>query len=37
MKSKNRISGNIAVVEMPFNESFQIDTWEDFRLVESLL
>ena len=37
IKSKSRVSGKIAVVEMPFSDSIQIDTHEDFNLVERLL
>lgn len=37
LRSKCRYSGKIGIVEMPFNRSFQIDTQEDFNLVQKLL
>jgi CMP-N,N'-diacetyllegionaminic acid synthase len=37
LTSKYRVSGKIAVVEMPFSDSIQIDTYEDLNLVERLL
>lgn len=37
LESKTRVSGNLGVVEMKIKDSFQIDTFEDFELVESLL
>mgnify|MGYP006409121859 CR=1 FL=1 len=37
LKSKIRISGKIGVCEMPFHDSFQIDTWDDLKLVERLI
>jgi N-acylneuraminate cytidylyltransferase len=37
LESKTRVSGNIGIVEMKTKDSFQIDTFEDFELVESLL
>ena len=37
IKSKTRVSGKIAVVEMPFADSIQIDTYEDMKLVEKIL
>ena len=35
--NKARVSGNIAVVEMPFGESLQIDTYDDMELLEKLV
>ena len=37
LKSKTRVSGNIGVVEMPIGESFQVDDWDDFKLVSKLV
>jgi N-acylneuraminate cytidylyltransferase len=37
LESKCRISGNIGVVEMKLQDSFQIDIADDFRLVEKLI
>ena len=34
LESKTRVSGNIGVVEMKMQDSFQIDSEEDFNLVE---
>ena len=34
LESKARVSGNIGVVEMKMQDSFQIDSEEDFNLVE---
>jgi N-acylneuraminate cytidylyltransferase len=36
-KNKLRYNGKIGVVEMPFEESFQIDTISDLKLIEKLL
>ena len=35
--NKTRVSGKIAVVEMPFADSVQIDTYDDMKFVERLL
>jgi CMP-N-acetylneuraminic acid synthetase len=32
-----RVSGKIGVYEMPFQDSFQVDDWEDLTLLEKLL
>jgi CMP-N,N'-diacetyllegionaminic acid synthase len=37
LSSRDRTSGNIGIVEMPFYDSFQIDTMDDFTLMEKLL
>jgi len=37
VKTGLRYSGKIGVVEMPFSESFQIDSYDDFDLIESLM
>jgi N-acylneuraminate cytidylyltransferase len=37
LQSKLRYSGNIGIVEMPHNESFQIDTYGDLELVKKLI
>ena len=35
--NKTRVSGKIAVVEMPFADSIQIDTYDDMKFVERLI
>jgi len=35
--NRARVSGNIAVVEMPLADSFQIDTYDDMELIERLI
>lgn len=37
LKSKFRYSGRIGVLEMPIYRSFQIDTYDDLKLIEKLL
>lgn len=37
MSSKLRYSGNIGILEMPINRSFQIDTLDDLELIKKLL
>jgi len=37
LENKVRVSGNLGVVEMPYYESFQVDTWEDFNFMGRLL
>jgi len=37
MKTKNRFSDNCGVYIMPFERSFQIDTLDDVKLIESLI
>jgi len=37
IESGLRYSGNVEFVEMPISESFQVDTEEDFKLIESLM
>ena len=37
IKSGLRYSGKTGVFEMPFSRSFQIDTMDDFAMVEKLL
>ena len=37
LKSNLRYSGNIGIVEMPYEKSFQIDTKNDIKLLEKLL
>tara|TARA_Y100000034_G_C6756109_1_gene336448 strand:+ start:106 stop:759 length:654 start_codon:yes stop_codon:yes gene_type:complete len=37
LKSKLRYSGNIGMVEMPYEKSFQIDNKNDIKLIEKLL
>jgi N-acylneuraminate cytidylyltransferase len=32
-----RVSGKIGVYEMTFQDSFQVDTWEDLKLLEKLV
>ena len=32
-----RYSGKIGVYEMPFSRSFQIDTWDDLKIVEKMM
>jgi CMP-N-acetylneuraminic acid synthetase len=36
-KTGVRYSGKIGVVEMPFSESFQVDSYDDFSLIERLM
>ena len=35
--NRARVSGNIAVVEMPLADSFQIDTYDDMELIERFI
>ena len=37
LESGLRYSGNIGVVEMPLSRSFQIDTTQDFELIENIM
>ena len=37
LRSKLRYSGNIGMVEMPLEKSFQVDTFDDLKLIEKLL
>lgn len=37
LKSKCRYSGRIGMYEMSFSESFQVDSWDDLRIIESIL
>ena len=37
LRSNLRYSGKIGVVEMPFGESFQIDTMEDLNLIKKII
>ena len=37
LKSKLRYSGNIGIVEMPLEKSFQVDTLDELKLIEKLL
>ena len=37
LKSKNRYSGDIGIIEMKNNESFQIDTFDDLELIKKLM
>ena len=37
LQFKNRISGNIGFVEIPKSRSFDIDTYEDLKIVETLI
>ena len=37
LESGLRYSGKLKIVEMPLSKSFQIDTLDDFNLVEKLL
>jgi N-acylneuraminate cytidylyltransferase len=37
LKSKLRYSGNIGIVEMPIQKSFQVDSYEDLELIKKLL
>ena len=37
LKSKLRYSGNIGIVEMPLNESYQLDSYDDLKMLEKLL
>lgn len=37
IENKTRVGGKIAVVEMPFADSIQIDTYDDMKFVERLI
>jgi CMP-N-acetylneuraminic acid synthetase len=37
IKSNLRYSGNIGIVEMPFEESFQIDSKNDLKLIQNII
>jgi CMP-N,N'-diacetyllegionaminic acid synthase len=37
LKFKNRLSGNIGFVEIPKSRSFDIDSYEDLKIVETLI
>ena len=37
LKSNLRYSGNIGIVEMPYEKSFQLDSKTDIKLLEKLL
>ena len=37
IKSNLRYSGNIGIVEMPFEESFQIDNKNDLKLIQNII
>lgn len=37
LESKVRVSGNIGIYEMPLADSFQVDTWDDLKLIERLV
>lgn len=37
LKNKLRYSGNIGYVEMPYSRSFQVDTFDDLLIIESLI
>ncbi len=37
LESKLRYSGNIGIVEMPLQKSFQLDSYDDLRVLEKLL
>jgi N-acylneuraminate cytidylyltransferase len=37
LRSKLRYSGKIGILEMPFSRSFQLDTYDDLKLIEQLL
>jgi N-acylneuraminate cytidylyltransferase len=37
LNSKLRYSGNIGCIEMPLQRSFQVDTYEDLKLIDKLL
>jgi CMP-N-acetylneuraminic acid synthetase len=37
LSSGLRYSGNIAMIEMPESESFQVDSYEDIKIIKSLL
>ncbi len=37
LTSKCRYNGNIGIYEMPFSKSFQVDTYDDIKIIESLL
>ncbi len=37
LKFNNRLSGNIGFVEIPKSRSFDIDTYEDLKIVETLI
>lgn len=36
-KSKLRYGGNIGILQIPYNRSFQIDTYEDLQLIQTIL
>ena len=37
LKNKLRYSGNIGIVEMPQEKSFQVDTYDDLKLIKKLI
>ena len=37
LKSKLRYSGNTGILEMPLMRSFQVDTYDDLRLIDKLI
>lgn len=37
LKNKLRYSGKIGLVEMPYSRSFQVDTYDDLLIIESLI
>lgn len=37
LKNKLRYSGNIGLIEMPYSRSFQVDTYDDLLIIESLI
>jgi len=37
LNSKVRVSGKIGVYEMPLEDSFQVDSWDDLKLIERLI
>jgi len=37
LRSKLRYSGNIGIVKMPYNKSFQVDNLEDLEIIKRLL
>ena len=37
LNSKLRVSGAIGIYEMPLEDSFQIDTWDDLKMVEKFV
>lgn len=37
LQSKNRYSGKIGIVEMPYGRSFQVDTFDDLLMIQKIM